>query len=151
MNVDITKSKIYLLSTLDPNNGRDDEAEKLIRPFAEKGFRFFNQLVFVSQDHIEKINTHIREKKSDKYQFFLIDITDNLDKETFKGVFSQKHFPIANEAVKIMQVFKPILPELEDKEKANVLFDKIKASGIDSLTQKEKIFLDNFSKSNKQF
>jgi hypothetical protein len=48
-------------------------------------------------------------------------------------------------------VFKPVLPELEDKEKANVLFDKIKANGIDSLTQKEKIFLDKFSKSNKQF
>lgn len=148
MNLDLTKHKLYLLSTLDPNGGRDDEAEKLIQPFATKGFRFFNQLVFVSSDDIKTITEHIRRKKTEQFQFFLVDVTENFDKGTFAGVLNPKHYPIAAEANKIMAIFKPVMPELEDSAKADALFDKISTNGIDSLTQKEKIFLDKYSKQN---
>lgn len=140
-----------MISALDPENGRDDEAEKLIQPFATKGFKFFNQIVFVSRDSIKVISDHIVKLKSEKFQFFLIDMTDNFEKQSFFGALSTKHFPIAAEASKIMSVFKPVLPELDDKQKADALFDKIAKDGMDSLTQKEKMFLDAFSKSKKQY
>ena len=146
LNIDPTTQNLYMLVTLDPHDGREDEAETLIKPFGCQGFRFFNTVVFSSADSLEKIKAHIQKVKSSKYQFFLLDITQNLKDNNFGGFLHPKYYPIADQAAKIINAYRPVYPELSDVEKVDVIYNKINKSGIDSLTTQEKLFLDDWSK-----
>lgn len=146
LNIDPSTQNLYMLVTLDPHDGRDEEAEALIKPFGCQGFRFYNTIVFSSADPLEKIKAHIQKTKSSKFQFFLLDVTQNMQENTFGGFLHPKFYPIADQAMKIINAYRPLLPELSDVEKVDVIYNKINKSGIDSLTKKEKDFLDDWSK-----
>lgn len=147
MNLDNLGKKLYCLTVLDPLEGRENEAENLIKPFVENGYRQFNILLFTSPETLENINNHIAEKKSEKFVYFLIDVTNHVDSNVFKGYLNKRYYVHSEQVAKLIRDFRTDLPkeELTPKEigtKIDSILDKIARDGIKSLSLEEKEFLD---------
>lgn len=136
---------LYFLIVLDPLDGREQEGEILIRPFAEKGFRNYNVFTFVSSVDLKEIVESIQKNKTERFQYLLFDMTTNLSEETFKGVLNPKYYQHAAQAAKIIQDFKPKKEEvnLSKQERVDLILDKINRLGENSLTNEDKEFLKN--------
>jgi hypothetical protein len=138
--------KTYWLIALSPES--ESIAEQLIKPLASKGFRLSNILIFVTKENIDFIHSFLKQNKPDNLVYMLVDMTNNLDSQTFKAVLNDKYFSFSSLLAKYIKQFRKekssdlqLTEEVQDK-----ILDKISKWGIESLTQQEKEILDKLSK-----
>ena len=137
--------KLYMLTLLDPMEEREKEAEDLIRAFASRGFSSYSTFVFTSQADIPEINKHIQENKSERFQYFLVDITENMKNGTFNAVINKKYYQYARQAAKIILEYKPKVSLLTDEERYDAILDQISKKGKQVLSPEDKTFLQDYS------
>jgi hypothetical protein len=143
--------RLYLFVVTEPAEAKLDEAAQMLRPFIDKGYQLCNTFLFCSTSTIEEINESIKKNKLKDFLYFLIDVTDNISEETFKGVLNQKYYRFTKQVQDLIKEFRPeVVENVEDvksiQEKIDKILDQISKKGVSSITSSQREFLETKSK-----
>lgn len=141
------KENLFWLYVLDARDGKGSDGEQFIKNFTNQAFRLDNLFIFQSSASAEEIHQHIKENKLDDFMYFLVDMTNNITQDTFKGMLNDKFYRQAPRLNKMIQSYKPKVKEakVDVEKRRDAILDKISFKGIDSLNKEEKEFLDNLN------
>lgn len=154
------KEKLYWLNLVNPGMVSDRTLETNLKEVASTAFRLNDFIIFTSSEKIEVIHETLKKDKPSGLMYLLVDMTESLTSETFKGVMNPSHYKNAKQLMELINSYKKTsevkteeteFTTLSTKEQENYLneiLDKISAKGIESLNETDKRFLE-FSKKKK--
>lgn len=153
------KDKLYWLNLINPGMVSDRTLETNLKEVASTAFRLNDLIIFTSPEKIDVIHETLKKDKPSGLMYVLVDVTESLTSETFKGVMNPAHYKNAKQLMELINSYKKVSKTIEDEFKSlssreqqiylDTILDKISAKGIESLDEKDKRFLE-FSKKEKK-
>jgi hypothetical protein len=142
------KKRLFWLFTIDPQKENGFKTKKALSEVTDKGYQLDNLFIFESEFTCKEINEKLK-KIDNNYQFFLIDMTDNITEDSFKAVLKPRIYKYATELANIIKEYRQTITSFNTQSTQEIIdriLDKISSSGIESLTDEEKKFLEENAK-----
>lgn len=142
------KKRLFWLFAIDPHRENALKIKQALSTVTEKGYQLDNLFIFESESTCKEINNSLS-KINDNLQYFLIDMTNNITEDEFKGILKPRIYAYATELAGLIKKYRPTITPFNaysTQDAIDKILDKISMSGIDSLTEEERKFLEENAK-----